>query len=97
MHYTNRLRRAFASSISRRAKSRKRLELDALEERLVLSTLSINSVAITLNTAGPTAVAGTLNPGYQLAAYRFDGTAGEQLQFDSVLNVVDERVLGAHR
>ena len=47
-------------------------------------SLSINSVTITLNTPGPTSVAGTLNPGNELAAYRIDGTAGEQLQFHSV-------------
>ena len=61
------------------------MEIESLEERLVLtSSLSINSVAITLNTPGPTSVAGTLTPGTELAAYRIDGTAGEQLLFHSV-------------
>ena len=62
------------------------LGIESLEERQVLSgsTLSINSVTITMNTAGPTSVAGTLNPGDELAAYRIDGTAGEQLQFHSI-------------
>ena len=62
------------------------MELESLEQRLVLSgsTLSVNSVPITLNTPGPTSVAGSLNPGTELVAYRFDGTAGEQLLFHNV-------------
>jgi hypothetical protein len=61
------------------------MDIESLEERLVLSSsLSINSVAINLNTPGPTSVSGSLNPGDELAAYRIDGTAGEQLQFHSV-------------
>ena len=58
--------------------------LECLKEQIQLSTLSINSVAITLDTPGPTSVSGSLNPGDELAAYRIDGTAGEQLQFHSV-------------
>ena len=85
MNPLNRLRRALSASVSRRARTRRRLEIESLEERLVLSgSLSINSVAITLNTPRPTSVSSTLNPGDELAAYRIDGTASEQLQFHSV-------------
>ena len=85
MNPLKRLRRALSSSVSRRARPRRRLEIESLEQRLVLSgSLSINSVPITLNTPGPTSIAGTLNPGNEIAAYRIDGTAGEQLQFHSV-------------
>lgn len=84
MNPLNRLRRALSASVSRRARTRRRLEIESLEERLVLSgSLSINSVAITLNTPRPTSVSSTLNPGDELA-YRIDGTASEQLQFHSV-------------
>ena len=85
MKALNRPRRALATTVSRRARTRRRLNIESLEERLVLSgSLSINSVAINLNTLGPTSVSGSLNPGDELAAYRIDGTAGEQLQFHSV-------------
>ena len=85
MNPLKRLRRALSSSVSRRARPRRRLEIESLEQRLVLSgSLSINSVPITLNTPGPTSIAGTLNPGNEIAAYRIDGTAGEELQFHSV-------------
>ncbi len=33
---------------------------------------------------GPTSISGALNPGDELAAYRIDGTAGEQLRFHSL-------------
>jgi hypothetical protein len=79
-----RRRRTFAASRSRRIRTRTRLEVDSLEQRVVLSSLSINSVAITLNTSGPTSVAGTLSPGTEVGAYRFDGSAAETLQFHSV-------------
>ena len=84
MQTLKRPRRAFAASRSRRVRTRTRLEIDSLEQRVVLSSLSINSIAITLNTPGPTSVAGTLSPGTEVAAYRIDGSAAETLQFDSV-------------
>src|SRR5271157_4351304 len=59
--------------------------IEELEPRTLLSeTVSISSIAINLNTPGPTSISGALNPGDELAAYRIDGTAGEQLQFHSV-------------
>ncbi len=59
--------------------------IEGLEPRILLSeTVSISSIAINLNTPGPTSISGALNPGDELAAYRIDGTAGEQLQFHSV-------------
>src|SRR5271157_5313779 len=59
--------------------------IEGLESRTLLSeTLSMSSIAINLNTPGPTSISGVLNPGNELAAYRIDGTIGERLQFHSV-------------
>ncbi len=61
-----------------------RAQFESLEERTLLSSLSINSLPIVLSTPGPTSVSGSVNPGDELAAYRIDGTAGERLQFQNV-------------
>ena len=64
------------------------MAIEGLEQRQLLTggtpTVTIGDIIVNLNTPGPTAVTGELNPGNALAAYRIDGTAGEQLQFHSV-------------
>ena len=71
----------------RRGKAQPRVEIsyELLEPRTLLTpTVSISSTTIVLSTPGPTSISGNLNPGEELAAYRIDGTAGEQLTFHSV-------------
>jgi hypothetical protein len=50
----------------------------------LLSSLRIGDGTIVLDAPGPASVSGTLDPGQKIAAYRIDGTAGEQLLFHSV-------------
>ncbi len=94
----NRKSAARTTTSTRRRRRRPRVDIlcESLESRTLLAnpTVSINSVTITLNTPGPTSVSAALNPGNELAAYRIDGTAGEQLQFHSVSDVLNQRELG---
>ena len=65
---------------------RRRLSMEALEERILLSdpTVAISGVAISLGPPGPASISGTLTPATATQIYRIGGVAGERLAFHSI-------------
>jgi len=52
-----------------------------LEERTLLTTVSVADITVVRGATGPTIVSGTISPGTATNGYRIDGSAGEMLKF----------------
>ena len=65
----------------RAARRRSNPRIDLLEERTLLTTVSVADITVVRGATGPSVVSGTISPGTATNGYRIDGSAGEMLKF----------------